>query len=102
MSGNQEKDIKKLMTQGDSVGKEKMSNLFKGLIAGKKNQMSNNQGNSTPYFKIICDSYMTELKQIPIFSEFKTEEEKGSDAQSAKKKDSEADSAKAKVEKVQI
>ena len=63
MSNNQEKDMKKLVSSGDSVGKEKMSNLFKGLIAGKKSEMSKtNLGNSTPYFKTICDSYMKELK----------------------------------------
>ena len=43
MSNNQEKDMKNLLkTQGDTVGKEKMSNLFKGLIAGQKNQIQKN------------------------------------------------------------
>ena len=83
MSNNQEKDMKNLLkTQGDTVGKEKMSNLFKGLIAGQKNQIQKNQGNSTPYFKVICDSYMSELMKIPIFDEVKKSDEnaeKGSD-----------------------
>ena len=43
MSTNQEKDMKYLLkTQGYSEEKKKMSNLFKGLIAGQKNQIQKN------------------------------------------------------------
>jgi hypothetical protein len=68
--------------------------MFKGLIAGKKNQSATDQSNSTPYFKTIYESYSKDLKSIPIFNDIKSE-----DSQEVNKKGKEELDQKPKVEK---